>query len=111
VVQFERTTLKVLKKSDTVMSYYMDVELYSNFTSYYWPFVASVNNTGGAYEQIFNDVVVNISVEYHKWIFSIGACMLVGLSGIFPLLVFPFGDSKSDSYFKIHPGNKIFTFL
>jgi len=38
-----------------------------------------------------------VSLDYPKWVMSIGGCLLVGLSGIFPLLLFPHEGYNSES--------------
>ncbi|CAG7724471.1 unnamed protein product [Allacma fusca] len=72
---------------------------YAN-VSFYWPFLNGSNGT--SYENLLNEVILRFSSEYHKWILSIFGCILVGLSGIFPLLLLPHGpngDLKSNGYF------------
>lgn len=62
--------------------------LNSSASHYYWPgFLDNVSNTSLLYEQLVGDV--KMSMDYQKWVMSIIGCLLVGLSGIFPLLIFP----------------------
>lgn len=87
-------------------SYFLNHEdFYSNNTSYYyWPaFLASSSNSSsatnltGVYDSVVSDVVGSLSHEYQKWLFSITGCLLVGLSGVFPLLIFPNGECSFNS--------------
>lgn len=76
------------------MAYSLDNEVYSNNTSYYWPaFLHNSSNLTGVYDDFVSDVVGALSQDYQKWVYSIAGCLLVGLSGVFPLLIFPKGDS------------------
>ncbi|CAL8082123.1 unnamed protein product [Orchesella dallaii] len=78
------------------MAYPMEQDIYSNLTSYYyWPSFLNNASNYTAYDVVVNDVVGAISHDYQKWVFSITGCLLVGLSGIFPLLIFPNGDCSS----------------
>jgi hypothetical protein len=76
----------------------LDPEFYLNASSFYWPaFFQNVTNTSVVYEHLLNDVVVKVTSDYQKWVMSITGCLLVGLSGIFPLLLFPHGSYDSIS--------------
>lgn len=99
-------------------SYFLNHEdFYSNNTSYYyWPaFLASSSNSSsatnltGVYDSVVSDVVGSLSHEYQKWLFSITGCLLVGLSGVFPLLIFPNGECSFNSSSKTGAKDKATT--
>ncbi len=65
-------------------------DYFNNSSDFYWPaFFDNVSNASFLYEQLVSEVVSKVTVDYQKWVMSIGGCLLVGLSGIFPLLLFP----------------------
>jgi len=74
----------------------------SSYPSFYWPlfFQQMGNASDSSYEHLLSEVVIKVTSDYHKWIMTISACILVGLSGIFPLLLFSkkssFETKKSD---------------
>jgi hypothetical protein len=72
-----------------------ELDYFSNSSGYYWPGFFEMSNTSILYEQLVVDVVSKVTLDYHKWVMSIGGCLLVGLSGIFPLLLFPYGSQDS----------------
>lgn len=74
-------------------------DYYNNSSGYYWPgFLENVsNNATLLYEQLVSEVVSKVSLDYPKWVMSIGGCLLVGLSGIFPLLLFPHDGYNQES--------------
>lgn len=65
------------------------MDYFNNSSTFYWPgFFENVSNATVLYDQLIAEVVAKVSVDYPKWVMSIGGCLLVGLSGIFPLLLF-----------------------
>jgi hypothetical protein len=76
----------------------VETQFYGDSSSfgYYWPsFFSHDNNSTDSYEHLLSEVVIKVTSDYQKWLMSITGCILVGLSGIFPLLLFSTGGDGS----------------
>lgn len=71
--------------------------IYSNVTSYWPSFLNNASNYTVVYDNVVNDMANVLAHDYQKWVYSITGCLLVGLSGIFPLLIFPGGDCSPNA--------------